>query len=283
MYSSTDGDFVRGRGCAANSSKLASSMDTSRTLRSSTPGMAGLAVPSRNAYRSPPPPNLRIGTVHGNSIIIFYAQFDEACEWGQLAIDLCNKHYANSRFADRGQVWEIFYCAQPSLTARCQIESLLTTTLLSLSLLQRTSTGSSIRCKILSKAWRRDSSTAWPAGIQHLPRPAPTTLWAPSGLLLPCTRSRRLLVRAPPVDRHHACVGLLGVFARTLQAIRGGGELGRRGKDDADHRPPYTVAHGRTRRGHRRRILRAHQIERSAHAHRYHHLYFSFLVRIFRS
>jgi len=36
-------------------------------------------------------------------------RFDEACEWGQLAIDLCNKHYANSRFADRGQVWEIFY------------------------------------------------------------------------------------------------------------------------------------------------------------------------------
>jgi hypothetical protein len=55
--SSTDGDLVRGRGCATNSSRLASSTDTSRTLRSSTPGMAGLAVPSRNAYTFAPPPN----------------------------------------------------------------------------------------------------------------------------------------------------------------------------------------------------------------------------------
>jgi hypothetical protein len=43
-------------------------------------------------------------------LLVWVIQFDEACEWGQLAIDLCNKHYANSRFADRGQVWEIFYC-----------------------------------------------------------------------------------------------------------------------------------------------------------------------------
>ncbi|ELR13786.1 GAF domain containing serine/threonine kinase [Acanthamoeba castellanii str. Neff] len=36
-------------------------------------------------------------------------RFREAYQWGKLAIDLCEKHYAHSRFADRGEVWEIFY------------------------------------------------------------------------------------------------------------------------------------------------------------------------------
>jgi hypothetical protein len=39
-----------------------------------------------------------------------WLQFREAYQWGKLAIDLCEKHYAHSRFADRGEVWEIFYC-----------------------------------------------------------------------------------------------------------------------------------------------------------------------------
>ena len=38
------------------------------------------------------------------------AQLGEAHAWGTLALDLVEKHYAHSRFADRGEVWEIFYC-----------------------------------------------------------------------------------------------------------------------------------------------------------------------------
>jgi hypothetical protein len=41
------------------------------------------------------------------------SQFDEAEAWGKLALDLVEKHYANSRFADRGEVWIIYYCTLP--------------------------------------------------------------------------------------------------------------------------------------------------------------------------
>jgi hypothetical protein len=37
---------------------------------------------------------------------------EEAHAWGTLGLDLVEKHYAHSRFADRGEVWEIFYCTQ---------------------------------------------------------------------------------------------------------------------------------------------------------------------------
>lgn len=52
-------------------------------------------------------------------------QFAEAYEWGNLAIELCEKHYAQSRFADRGEVWEIFYCTAPFSRLRAFVSPLL--------------------------------------------------------------------------------------------------------------------------------------------------------------
>jgi hypothetical protein len=67
----------------------------------------------REDYPFTTPKCLSCGTRADSTALLasrVHFQFEEAHAWGTLGLDLVEKHYAHSRFADRGEVWEIFYC-----------------------------------------------------------------------------------------------------------------------------------------------------------------------------